>query len=139
MRHALAAAIFAAVLIGCGGGEPRFDMQHPPAWLQRLDRIGSDVRPDEIRGDCFQPFTGRCRADVLPSRALMRKAILRLAAGQEAQLVYTPTEGTPVSMTIDRRSDAKVRVRRSGGTFTIDCTRQLLNEGCQLVLVSEER
>src|SRR5438034_1289579 len=82
-----------------------------------------NVRPDEVRGDCFQPFTGRCSAHVLPSRARLRKAVLRLAAGDEAQLTYTPAEGTAVSMMIDRRSDARVRVKKSGGTLTIDCTR----------------
>lgn len=131
-------AVAAAATLACGRGEPRFDMQHPPAWLQRLDRIGDNVRPDEIRGDCFQPFTGQCRANVLPSRARMRKAVLRLAAGAETQLTYTPADGSPLSMVIDSRGDAKLRVKKSGGTFVIDCTQPHPVAGCQLVLVGEE-
>jgi hypothetical protein len=139
MRRVVVVIVAAAASLACGRGEPRFDMQHPPAWLQRLDRIGSNVRPDEIRGDCFQRFTGRCTAEVLPSRALLRRAVLRLAVGVEAQLSYTPAEGSPLSLTIDPRSDAKLRVRKSGGTFVIDCTQPMPAAGCQLVLVSEEQ
>ena len=139
MKRPLAAAVFAAATLACGGGEPRFDMQRPPAWLQRLDAVGGNVRAEEVRGDCFQPFTGRCTTEVLPSRALMRKAVLRLAAGDEVQLRYTPAEGAPVSMLVDRASDAKLRVRKSGGTLVADCTRPDPGAGCRLVLVPEER
>lgn len=139
VRSALAVAALATAFLACGGREPRFDMQHPPAWLQRLDRIGSNVRAEEISGNCFQPFTGQCTAQVQASRALLRKAVLRLAAGDEAQLTYTPADGTPISMTVDRKSDARVRVKKSGGTLTIACTAPQPALGCQFVLVSEER
>ena len=137
MKRVLAAAAVAAATLSCGGDEPRFDMNHPPAWLQRLDRLGTPVRPDEVRGDCFRPFTGRCQAEVLPSRGRMRKAVLRLAAGDEVQLQYLPAEGTPVSMVLDRAGDAKLRVRKSGGTLVVDCTRPHPTEGCMLALLEE--
>lgn len=137
LRSALAAAAFAGLAFACGRSEPRFDMSRPPAFLHRIDRLGTGVRSDEIRGSCFQPFLGRCTAEVLPSSTLLRKAVLRLAAGREARLTFTPAEGTPVAMMIDRGSDAKMRVRKSGGTLTVECTKARSNEGCRLVLVEE--
>lgn len=136
---AFSAAALAVVLLACGGREPEFDLQHPPAWLQRLDHFGSDVRAEEIRGQCFQAFTGTCRAEVLPSKTRLRKVTLRLAAGLEAKITYTPAEGSPTSMTMDQRSDAKLRVRKGGGTLDIECTQPLPQFGCQVALIAKER
>jgi len=139
IRRALAAAIAAMALLACGGREPKFDLQHPPAWLKRIDSFGTDVRPAELSGDCLQSFPAACRTEVLPSRTMLRKVTLRLAAGGEAKLTYTPAEGSAVSMMLDPASDAKLRVRKGGGTLVIECTRPLPQIGCQAALIAKER
>jgi len=137
-KRTFAAAALSLALIECGRGEVRFDMSRPPAWLKRIDRLGSNVQAAEIQGGCFQRFTGSCTADVLPSRTWMRKAVLRLAAGNEARVSFQPVEGAPVSMMVDRGSDAKMRVRKNGGRLVVECTSALPGEGCELALVTTE-
>jgi hypothetical protein len=137
-RRRVVATFAVAALLGCGGGEVRFDMNSPPAWLQRLERSsrGRAVRPDEVRGNCFEPFGGGCTAGIARSPSIFRTATLRLTGGLEARLTYTPAEGTPVSMMIDRSGDAKLRVRKSGGSLAVDgCVSP--GQGCALALVTE--
>lgn len=118
------AALAAAALLGCGGDEVRFDLENPPQWLQDLDRAlpAKALRPDELSAGCLASFTRECRATVLPSRAMARKATFALGEGREVRIVYEAGEGaSPVIVTLRDDKPATVPLRRSGGTLTFVC------------------
>lgn len=140
-RAAIAVAALSAALFACGdrGG---FDMDNPPGWLKRIDRLtpGRDVQPLEVSGNCFrQRFLEPCSGTVLPSRTWMRNAVVKLTVGEEARITFTPVEGSPVTTMVKRTTDAKIPVRKSGGKLVVECTRAQPNEGCELALVVKER